>query len=151
MRTDRGTTLLLFPVAVLVMMVLGAIAVDLGEVQLAHRQLVREVGTAADDAADRLDVGGLRDAAGGGADVRLGTLDEQAATRTALEDLDPNDLPGRPIPGSPPVVTFGPAPGTVNVEVTRDIPYIFAKAIPGAPKSQRITVRLSGHLRQPPP
>jgi hypothetical protein len=151
MRPDRGTTLLLFPAAVLIMMMLGAIAVDLGEVQLAHRQLIREVGTAADDAADRLDVAGLRDssAESGSQDDRLERLDPDAARATALADLAAADLPGRAV--GAPTITIGPAPGTVTVSVTRDIPHIFGRAVPGVPDAQRITVRLSGRLRQPLP
>ena len=150
MRPDRGTTLLLFPVAVLVMMMLGAIAVDLGEVQLAHRQLVREVGTAADDAADRIDVSGLRDDEPNGTgqrDGRLDHIDGDAARRTALADLAAADLPGRAV--GTPTVTIGPQPGTVTVSVTRDIAHIFGRAVPGVSDSQRITVRLSGKLRDP--
>jgi hypothetical protein len=95
-------------------------------------------------------VSGLRDSTGGKADIRLGDLDQAAATRTALADLSA-DLPGRAVLGSPPQVVVGPTPGTVTVTVTRDIPHIFGKALPGAPDAERITVSLSGHLRQPPP
>ena len=147
MGSDRGTTLLLFPAAVLVMMMLGAIAVDLGEVQLAHRQLVRAVGTAADDAADQLDVSALRDTSAGPGDSRLQRLDGDAARRIATDDLATADLPGRPV--GAPIITLGPAPGTVTVSVTRDIPHIFGRAVPGVPDAERITVRLSGKLREP--
>jgi Flp pilus assembly protein TadG len=146
-RSERGTTLLLFPAAVLVMMMLGAIAVDLGEVQLAHRQLIREVGTAADDGADQLNLNGLRDPGATNAD--LTRLDPDAVRRTVLADLTENDLPGRPV--GPPTVTIGPDPGVVTVTVTRDIPHIFGRAVPGVPNAERITVRLSGRIRDPGP
>jgi hypothetical protein len=124
----------------MVLMVLGAIAVDLGSLYTARRTLVREVGAAADDAAERIDIARLR--AGGPP-----TIDLDAARRAVLDDLALTDLPGRPV--GPPEVRPGPDARTVVVQVTRDLPHIFARAVPGAPDHERIVVRLTGTLTDP--
>ncbi len=142
MRTDRGTTLLLFPAAVLVMMILGAIAVDLGNVQLARRQLVSAAGAAADDASDQLSVASVRS----GGPFRL---DPDAARRRALDDLARADLPGHAAGRSSVVVD--PTGRTVTVTIARDVPHIFGRAIPGVPDSQRVTVTISARLHEPAP
>ena len=139
-RHERGSTLLLFPAAVLVLMVLGAIAVDLGSVYAAGRTLVREVGGGADDAAARLDIAHLR--ATGDA-----VIDLDAARRSVLADLALDPLPGRP--AGPVVVALGAPPDTIVVEAARDIPHVFGRAVPGVPDTERITVRLTGTIRPP--
>jgi hypothetical protein len=139
-RPERGTTLLLFPAAVLVLMVLGSIAVDLGAVYTARRSLIREVGAIADDAAGHLDVAALRRG-------EPPSIDLAAARRSALADLAATDLPGEPV--GPPVVEAGPTPDTVVVEVTRDVPHLFGRAVPGVPRTERIVVRLTGTISEP--
>ena len=137
MRPERGTTLLLFPAAVMVILVLGAVAVDLGQLQLAHREMVREVGSAADDAAQRIDLDALR---------RTGEIhiDLARARATALDELAHASLPGRP--DGVPSVTLGETPGTVVVVATREVDHLFGRSIPGVPASERITVRLVGSI-----
>lgn len=137
---ERATTLLLFPAAVMVLMVLGAIAVDLGIVGSARREMIRVVGTAADDAADRLDLDRLR--AG-----ELGVIDFPAARDQILADLAAADLPGDPM--GAPTVEPGPDPATVIIAVTRRIPHVFGRAVPGIPESEVVTVRLVGRLVDP--
>ena len=139
-RSDRGTTLLLFPAAVMVLMVLGAIAVDLGSVYAARRSLIREVGAIADDAAGHIDIAALRSG-------RPVAIDLDTARSAALTDLALTDLPGEPV--GPPIVEPGTAPDTIVVEVTRDVPHIFGTAVPGVPRTERITVRLSGTIGEP--
>lgn len=59
-RGDRGTVLLLMPAAVFAVMVLGAIAVDVGLVSLRAQQLRFVADSAAGDALGALDVDELR-------------------------------------------------------------------------------------------
>jgi Flp pilus assembly protein TadG len=139
-RPDRGTTLLLFPAAVMVLMILGAIAVDLGAVYASRRSLIREVGAVADDAAGHIDIGALRRGL-------PTTIDFDTARRAALADLASTDLPGDAV--GPPIVEPGPTSDTIVVEVTRDVPHIFGRAVPGVPRTERITVRLSGTIGEP--
>ena len=75
------------------------------------------------------------------------TIDLDAARRAALADLALADLPGEPV--GPPIVEAGPTPDTIVVEVTRDIPHIFGRAVPGVPRTERITVRLAGTIGEP--
>ena len=60
-RPERGSTLLLFPAAILVVMALSAIAVDLSVQHGAQRDLRRVVHAAADDAAASIDLDLLRE------------------------------------------------------------------------------------------
>ena len=57
---DRGSSLMLVPAGVLVVVLLGAIAVDLSAAHLAQRRLVQVTERAADDAAGMLDRDALR-------------------------------------------------------------------------------------------
>lgn len=140
--SERASTLLLFPAAVLVLMVLGAIAVDLGILSGARRDLIRSVGAAADDAAARLSVDRLR--AG-----ELGAIDLQEAHQQVLADLALDGLPGSAV--GTPRVALGPGADTIEVEVTRRIPHVFGRAVPGLPEDELVTVRLTGRLADPPP
>ena len=137
MRGERGTTLLLFPAAVMIILLLGAIAVDLGQLQLAHRELIREVGSAADDAAQQIDLDALR----GRGEIRI---DLARARASVVDELSNASLPGRPV--GVPSVSLGEAPGTIVVISTREIDHLFGRSIPGLPGSERITVRLVGSI-----
>ncbi len=137
---ERGTTLLLVPAAVLVLMVLGAIAVDLSLLGGARRDLIRSVGAIADDAAARLDIDRLRS----GAPI---AIDEVAARDQIMRDLASADLPGRP--DGPPRIEAGSEPGTIVVEVTRRVRHVFGRAVPGVPDDEPITVRLVGRISDP--
>lgn len=64
MDRDRGTVLLLFPVAVLVMFVLGAIVIDVSLSRLRGRELEAVAASAANDALAALDVAALRSGEG---------------------------------------------------------------------------------------
>ena len=136
-RSERGTALLLFPAAVMVLMVLAAIAVDLTSIHLARRELYRTASQAADDAAAMIDHHSLR-----AGDLR--TIDLGAATRLVRSELAAAKLPGAVVDG--PRVRLGPRPGTVEVTLTISVEHFFAKAIPGAGESERITVDVVGEL-----
>ena len=121
---DRGSVLMLMPAAVLVVLVLGAIAVDLSLVHLARRELVVAAGAAANDA------------------VTYG-LDEDAWRRGEGYSLDPtrvDDAVNRSLAArgllprlvTPPVVR-ATGPDEVTVELAEPVDYLFAKALPGGP------------------
>jgi hypothetical protein len=61
---QRGTILLLFPAAVLVMFLLGAIVIDVALTQVRARELEAVAGSAANDALAALDVAALRSGRG---------------------------------------------------------------------------------------
>ena len=79
--TDRGTALLLYPVGVLVLMVLAAIAVDFSVIRLARQELLSTVQAAADDSVGMVDEESLR------AGDRL-VIDFDRATRLVGEEFD---------------------------------------------------------------
>jgi len=61
---ERGTILLIFPAAVLVMFLLGAIVIDVALTQVRGRELEAVAGSAANDALAALDVAALREGRG---------------------------------------------------------------------------------------
>lgn len=61
---EHGTILLMFPAAVLIMFLLGAVVVDVSLVQLRARELEAVAGSAANDALSALDVDALRNGEG---------------------------------------------------------------------------------------
>ena len=113
--------MVLIPTATLVMLVLGALSVDLAVVHLGQRQAVAAASAAANDAATYgLDPAALQ--RGDGA-----RLDPQRARRAAAAALageaalDPAAQPEVTIEGT-----------TVTVSVRFAVPYVFARGIPGA-------------------
>jgi Flp pilus assembly protein TadG len=133
-RRERGSVLLLMPAGVLVLLVLGAIAVDFSLVHLAQRELADAAAAAANDAA----VAGLDEGAFYGAG-RLHVDQRRArsvaaaswAVRSAafldggLERVDVSTVAGEQV--------------QVTVTARATVEMIFSKALPGAP--QRRSVR----------
>lgn len=125
---ERASTLLLFPAALLVMVVLAAVTVDFARLHLAQRQVEDLAAATANDAVTvGLDIDGFRS----GDDYRLDAdrVDAVAAMRAASADLPvtvTNRLTG---------------PRSVRVEVSAPVPLAFSRALPGAPP--RVVVR--GH------
>lgn len=132
---DRGSTLLLFPAAVMVLLLLAAIAVDLSSLHLARRELSRAASQAADDAAAMIDRAEAR---------RTGrtTIDHAAAERVVRYEMRVAHLPG-PLAGDP-QVTVDDRTGTVTVVASIDVEPVFGTAVGRG--SERITVRASGRL-----
>ena len=137
---ERGSSLLLFPAAVLVLMVLGAIVVDFSIAFLGERELAGATAAAANDAAVR--------ALSNRAFYREGevTLDGAAASEIATDevrgalDLDRyHDVR----------VTVGVAPGCTSVIVTAtaEVDYLFTRALPGAADRVRVAATSSASLR----
>jgi Flp pilus assembly protein TadG len=132
---ERGSTLLLFPAAVLVLLTLAAIAVDLSGLHLARRELSRATEQAADDAAAMIDEAAAR----GDGEAHI---DHAAAERVVRFELAVARLRGRLI-GSPHVVVDDRT-DTVTVEATIEVDPVFG-SVPGR-GPQRITVRSVGRL-----
>ncbi len=112
----------LFPAAVLIVLVLGAIAVDLSAVHLAKRQVLDLAASAANDAVTAgLDQPTFRAT---GDYVVDPTLAADAVERTVAA----NDPDGRT---SVVRVTVGPTPDQVTVELRTTARPVFAPALPG--------------------
>jgi hypothetical protein len=128
---EGGSTLLLMPAAVLIVIVLGAISVDFAIVFLAERELSNATAAAANDAAGAAVAeepfyrsGEVRiDAA-----VARRVAEEAMAARRAeyLRDV---------------TVDVEVAGGRLAVAVTARVGYVFARAIPGAPHSAAVQAR----------
>ncbi len=121
---DTGSSLMLMPAAVLIVLVLGAIAVDLSVVHLAQRDLLDVAASAANDAATfGIDPSAYRAGSGSAA------FDPDRAELAVERSLRNHHLDTRvTIDG----VRQGPAADEVTVDLHVTVDYIFAKAIPGA-------------------
>lgn len=127
---DGGSSLLLYPAAVMVVLVLGAIAVDLAAVHLAKRQVLDLAASAANDAVTAgLDQATFRAT---GEYVVDPTLASRAAERTVAAN-DPDG--GTTVLA----VTVGPGPDQVTVELSAPATQVFAPALPGNPGPTVVT------------
>lgn len=138
-RDSSGSVLLLMPVAILIMFVLGAITVDLTAVRAGQQDLRAAATDAANDAATAgLDETALRSGLGYRLDPGRATLValEVLATKGVLDNLS-----------EPPDVTIN-SDGSVTVTLARSVPHLFARAIPGAPDSQRVAATATAVVRQ---
>jgi len=126
MACDRGSALMLMPAAVLVVLILGAIAVDMSVVQLAKRDLINQANSAANDAATfGLDLDIFRQDRGRGIDLHRA----QQAIERNVQVRDPKHK----IVVLPPTLArndVGLEVVTVTLRMT--VEYIFAKSLPGA-------------------
>jgi len=130
---------MLMPAAVLVVIVLGAIAVDLGAVRLGQRELVSAAGDAANDAVTvGLDEARLR--AGEGY-----RLEPERVRRAVVESLAAKGLLDR-LAAPPRITVVGD--DSVQVELARRVPHLFAKAIPGAPDDQFVRATATAVVEQ---
>lgn len=134
---DRGSTLLLYPAAVLVVFLLGGIAVDLSQLHEARAEMIRVAGIAADDAAAEIDLDALHRSGA----VRV---DAVRARQVVMQRLEWAELPGRAT--GAPVVRV--ADGRVTVEMTRRVRHLFARVLPGDGE-EVLTVEVSAELRPP--
>lgn len=131
---ERGSVMMLFPAAVLIVLVLGAIAVDRAVVFGAQRDLVATASAAANDAAGlSVDVAGLRR----GSDLDL--VDAEIDRRVRL-------VAAR-IPGLV-SVSWHRSATVVVVRMEREVELVFAPALPGASRSVTVTATADAELRQ---
>ena len=123
--SEHGSALVLFPVAVLIVVLLAALCVDATRTFLGHRELANAAEAAANDAASAINRSDyynesayLLDAANAATGpVAVGT----AAIRARIDDRITNVN----------VRIIRTDATHVRVEITGEVPLIFAKAIPG--------------------
>ena len=138
-RGENGTVLLLMPVAVLIMFVLGAITVDLTAVRAGQQDLLAAATDAANDAA----TAGLDEAA-----LRSGRgyqLDPTRAWLVAVDVLATKGLLDNLATGPDVTINFD---GSVTVALTRRIPHLFARALPGAPDDELVRATATATVQQ---
>jgi hypothetical protein len=136
---ERGSVLMLMPAAVLIVLLLGAIAVDLTVVHLRQRAAISAAGSAANDAVTYgLDQAALRRGEG----YRLVPERVRRAVAESIESQGlADDL------AQPPEVTE-PAPGTVTVVLHVRAAYLFARALPHGPTDTVVTATATATVDQ---
>ena len=134
---ERATALVLVPALMLVLLTLGAIAVDLTAMHGAHRSAHRIVSSAADDAAGMLDTRLIQQTGELRIDPAASAMVADAQVRTA-------QLPGTQV--GPTEVTVSGDGTTVRVRVRVRIEHILLPSVPGAAESDILTVAATGRL-----
>lgn len=135
---DRGSTLMLIPAGLLVVLILASIAIDMAIVQLRQRQAHDLASAAANDAATAAaDQVGLRQ----GAYVVDGDVaDDVVARIAAASELAPI------VVGTPDVTVTGDG---VRVVVELRADYVFAGVMPGAPDGTTVRATATGRATGP--
>ena len=131
---ERGSVLMLLPAAVMIVLLLGAIAVDAAIAFLGEREALSLASAAANDAAAAaLDQDRFRATGEFSLDHDRARRIVEATLASSSSELDDVSVE----------ITFPIVDGTegVRVEITGSVEYVFAKAIPGAP--HRIEVEAS--------
>ena len=139
--SQSGSVLILMPVALLVTLLLGAIAIDAAQQFEAQRQAVADAQALANDAASALSQASLR-ARGAG-----GTSGHSDGTEPGVDpgEIDARlraDVAGRAIRGE---VTWSLSGGTVTVTVQRTVALPFAPHLAGK-RSRRVEAFASAQL-----
>ena len=131
---------MLVPAATMIVIVLGAIAVDLSQLFLAKRRLLDAAASVANDAAGA----GLSSSSLSG-DARP-QLDPAKAREAVEESLASQQVRG--LRTERVQVVTDPVAGTVTVYLEADVDHVFARAVPGQ-DTVRITAEVSatGHVR----
>jgi Flp pilus assembly protein TadG len=139
---QRGSTLLLFPAAVLVMIVLSAIAIDFSIAFLGEREIAGATAAAANDTAARA----LSNPAfySDGVVALDETVARQIATASLRRSLDARRYRGLRV-----TVTVPSGGRTVVVSASAEVDYVFAHAIPGASHRVRVESTSTATLEQP--
>ncbi len=130
-RRDQGSVLMLMPAAVLIVLLLGSIAFDFSLVYLRQRQAISVAAAAANDAVVAgIDLDEFRRSQTVVLDEEL--VEQAAANAIAGSDLAPDvlDWEARVISNT-----------EVEVSVTVQVTYVFAKALPGAADGAVVEVR----------
>jgi hypothetical protein len=120
--------LILMPVAFLVTLLLGAIAVDAAQQFEAQRQAVADAQSLANDAASALSGSALR-AHGAGSTRSLGTATDGGLDPAKVRQRLRADVAGRAIRGD---ITWSVSDGTVTVTVRRPVALTFGPHLAGA-------------------
>ena len=141
---QRGSVLLLVPAGVLVLVILGAIAVDAAIAFLAQRELAGLATAAANDAAAAAAAGPRYYAPGTGGQVAV----DPALARRSVD----RSLAGASVPMVAGLQVDVRTTAThVCVTLTGRVAYLFARAVPGAAASAAVTGRGVAAAAQGPP
>jgi hypothetical protein len=136
---DRGSVLMLMPAAILIVLVLGAIAVDLTAIRLGQRELIAAAGDAANDAVTvGLDESALRRGDG----YRIDPGRAETAVLAALDAKGLLDDLAEP----PTVIVSGT--DTVEVRLARRVPHVFARALPGGADDELVRATVTARVEQ---
>ena len=131
LRSDRGTVLLLFPAAFLIMIVLGAIVVDVGLSHVRARELEAVASSAANDALAALDLDTLRATGELRVDlVRAERIVQDAVANGTLADA---------VVIAVDVGANGAGDPQLEVTLQLEVEFIMAPALPGGLDSTTIT------------
>lgn len=131
-RSEDGNVLLLFPAAVLVLVILGALAVDFSIVYLGEREAADLAAALANDAASALDEGAFYGGAdAGGGEFRIHER-RAAALIAARVDAREREDDRFEVVGQPTLSRVGAT--RLRVTVQAEIPLVFSRALPGAPR-----------------
>ncbi|HMS89126.1 MAG TPA: hypothetical protein PK748_03325 [Acidimicrobiales bacterium] len=132
-RGESGSVLMLMPAAVLIVVMLGAIAVDRAVVFGAQRDLVASAQAAADNGASLgVDLDRLR--ADGEIEPDLAAIDQAIALAATTFE-----------PGT--TVTWYLQGDDVVVELERTVDLVFAPGVPGAAPTEPVRARATAELR----
>lgn len=131
LRGDRGSVLMMFPAAFLIMIILGAIVVDVGLSQVRARELEAVASSAANDALGALDIAELRTSG----DVRF---DLNRAEAIVAQSVAAGALPDATIVDVT-VIDAGGTDPQLEVTLTLEVEFIMAPALPGDLDSTTIT------------
>lgn len=129
---ERGSVLVLMPVAALIFVILGALAVDATVLFLAERELAGAAAAAANDAATRA-IDPDRFYADGTIVLDAGRANDVVAVSVAAKQLERSGFDV----ATPEVRIV--AADQVTVTLTGRAPYIFSKAIPGVADSAPVS------------
>ena len=136
-RDERGSVLMLMPAAVLIVLLLGAIAVDSAIVYLGQRQAYNVAFDAANDAAGAgVDLGEVRSSGEIVYDPdRVAAIASQAVAAAGIDDLE--------------LVSAEPDGTGVVVTVRRTVKHLFVQAL-GDPSRDVLTIsaRVEGEVRR---
>lgn len=137
---ERGTVLLLMPVAVLVLLVLGGLCVDFGSVYAAQRQLDDAAAAAANDAATRsVDLELVQQ--GGSVVLLAGDARRVAEHSVAAKRLDR-------LAAEVTEVVVGADGQSVTVTVEGRVPFIFGRALPGRRDGMQVSATVTARAER---
>ena len=137
---DDGSSLLLMPAGLLIVVLLGAIAVDLSNLQLAERRLRSLTRDAANDA---VGAGVDEDALRAGGPIELDPESAEEIARLSMTVHWPETIEHGPVH-----VTVDTAAGTVSVTASGTVLPIFGRALPGVRDGTEVTATATAELRQ---
>jgi len=145
-RDERGSTLLLFPAALLIMVALAAMAVDSSIAFLAQRQLVNATAAAANDAA--AEAVSDRSFYQGNEIELTGAAVEAVAVSRVYQLVDQRRHHGLAVQADAFPPTGPGCPWTVVVVASSRVDELFAKALPGSRGTVDVQARSAASPRQ---